>query len=326
MIYSRSLRSVGAAAVASLIAVLLVLHLRPADAQSSTPTKTPTPAPTAAAAPFEPLTQADLNVLTGNVQRPNGIGYFNDTLYTACTGDGTIYEIDARTGTTAAYIWGVTNAHSLYVEESDRALHMWIPDYAENTLKHVTRAGVERVVSGLQGPWGIAYLDDEQFLITNLMGGSMSRVTRDGDNTVVLEGLSSPTGIAHDGETVYVANNGSARRAIEWYSLDPLTRDDSSVTMPADHVLVSGLQNTTGLQLADDGNLYFAYSLANRGVVGRVDPQMCMENGGCTNADVEIVLYTDLDAPLAGLSISPDMRLFVHTMFAPELYWAQLNG
>ncbi len=67
-------------------------------------------------------------------------------------------------------------------------------------------------------------------------------------------------------------------------------------------MLVSGLQNTTGLQLGTDGMLYFAYALGNRGMVGRVDPQVCLANGGCSNDQVEIVLYSDLSAPLAGLT------------------------
>ena len=91
------------------------------------------------------------------------------------------------------------------------------------------------------------------------------------------------------------------------------------------HVLVSGLQNTTDVQLGADGYLYFAYALGNRGLVGRVDPKVCQANGGCTNDQVEIVLFSDLDAPLAGLTITPDMRMFVHTMFKPEIYWAKLG-
>jgi hypothetical protein len=89
--------------------------------------------------------------------------------------------------------------------------------------------------------------------------------------------------------------------------------------------LVSGLQNTTGLVLGPDGYLYFAYALGTRGVVGRVDPDVCRERGGCSNTDVEIVVFTELAAPLAGLTISPDMRLFVHTMFSPDIYWVQLS-
>lgn len=60
------------------------------DVQDSAPapTKTPTPAPevteiASASAEFEPLTQNELHILTGNVQRPNGIGLFNNNLYVA---------------------------------------------------------------------------------------------------------------------------------------------------------------------------------------------------------------------------------------------------
>ena len=59
-------------------------------------------------------------------------------------------------------------------------------------------------------------------------------------------------------------------------------------------------------------------------MVGRVQPEKCSEQGGCSNEDVELVLYSDLEAPLAGLTISPDMRLFVHSLFSPDIYWAQL--
>lgn len=293
---------------------------------------TPTPAPTktgvpAAAtpavtpladtgsAPFEPLTQDALNLLTANVQRPNGVAWFNNYLYSACTGDGTVYEIQSETGETRAYIWGVTNSHSLVVEEVDDVLQMWVPDYGERRLKLVTRTGVEPITEAVfDGPWGIVQLDEQHFLVSNLLGDRIDRVSREGEVELELDGLASPAGMALDGDILYVANNGSTRRAIEWYDLE--TGDAGPV--------VSGLQNTTGLQLADDGYLYFAYALGTRGLVGRVNPQTCSEAGGCTNDQVEVVLYTDLETPLAGLIVTPDGRLFVHTMFNPALYWVRI--
>jgi hypothetical protein len=286
---------------------------------------TPTPAPTRSAPPFEPLTQDDLSILTGNVQRPNGITWFNNNLYTACTGDGTVYEINSETGATVTYIWGINNVHTLYAETQGNALNLWVPDFGQNSLKRITRGGVETVVSDLSGPWGIVPLEDERFLVSNLLGGTISLLDREGGSEIVVDGLTSPTGLARDGETLYVGNNGSTRRAIEWYPLRNVVNADTD-TLPENRVLVTGLQNTTGLQLASDGYLYFAYSLGTRGIVGRVDPLMCMENGGCTNEQVEIVVYTELQAPLAGLTITPDMRLFVHTMFSPDLYWARIDG
>ncbi|MEP7292473.1 MAG: hypothetical protein ABI835_11855 [Chloroflexota bacterium] len=305
---------------------------------------TPTPAPTktatlpAAETPvavtttttsgdFEPLTQADLSVLTANVQRPNGIAWFNDTLYTACTGDGTVYEINSRTGQTRTYIFGVRNAQTLYAEEDEsQNLTLWVPDYANNTVARVTRQGVEPVVTGLQGPWGISYVDESQFLVTNLLSNTLNLINREGDNQVVLEDLANPMGIVHDDETVYVANYGSTRRSIEAYSLASVISGTPTPENGTSPVLVSGLQNTTGLQLGSDGKLYFAYALGNRGLVGRVDPAVCAANGGCTNDQVEIVLYSDLAVPLSGLTITPDMRMFVHTMFVPDIYWAQIEG
>lgn len=324
----------------SLTAALLALAAFSAVAQAEiTPTPAPSKTPTAAASPqadetqaavasstFEPLTQADLSIITGNVQRPNGIAWYNNMLYTSCTGDGTVYEINDTTGQTRAYIYGIRNAQTLYVEEdANNTLTMWVPDYNANTLNRVTRSGVETVVRNLQGPWGISYVDEQRFLVSNLLGNTVSLLSREGDNQLVMEDLASPMGVVHDGETLFVANYGSTRRAIEWYSLESVLTGTPDTSV-ANHVLVSGLQNTTSLQLGSDGKLYFAYALGNRGLIGRVDPQVCMENGGCTNDQVEIVLYSDLSVPLAGFALTPDMRMFVHTMFVPEIYWAQITG
>jgi hypothetical protein len=295
------------------------------------PTKTPSATPAAAVPPlteeavsssgFQSFTQSDLSVLRANVQRPNGLAWHGNLLYTACTGDSTVYEINSETGQTRIYIAGVRNAHTIYAEGSDNNLTMWVPDFGSNTFSRVTRNNVETILEDLNGPWGIAYLDEDNFLITNLLGNSLIRANRDGEAETLLDQLAAPTGIVLDGDILYLANNGSTRRAIEWYHINAMDDDTEN------HVLVSGLQNTTGLQLGADGYLYFAYAIGTRGVVGRVNPQTCRENGGCTNEEVEVVVFTELPSPLAGLALSPDMRLFVHTMFVPDLYWVQLpNG
>ena len=59
-----------------------------------------------------------------------------------------------------------------------------------------------------------------------------------------------------------------------------------------------------------------------RGVIGRVDPTLCLETG-CGNADVEMVVFSDLPAPIA-FTLSPDLRLYLHSRYRPEIYWLQL--
>lgn len=281
----------------------------------------PTPSPRAET---EPFTQEDLSILTGNVQRPNGIVWHEGKIYTACNGDFTLYEIDAETASTRTYIWGVRNAHTLYAENTEQGeLNLWVPDFQQNQLLRVDRNGVDPIISDLDGPWGIAYLNENAFLVSNLLGDSIIIASREGETRTALTDLRSPTGVATDGTHVYFANTGSARRAIEWARIAELPAGEDDA-LPAPQPLVSGLQNTSGLVMAEDGYLYFAYSLGTRGVVGRVDPEQCRENG-CTNEQVEIVVYTELAAPLAGLTISPDMRLFVHTIFSPDIYSVQLN-
>ena len=286
-----------------------------------TPTTTPEPATTASL----PLKQEEMSLLTGNVQRPNALYWFRDYLYAACRGDSTIYEINSRDAMTRPYIYGVLNAHSLHVElDGSGELTLWVPDFERDALVRVTRNGVREVRGELDGPWGIASLGDEQFLITSLRGDETLLVYRGGAARRVIEGLRSPTGIALDDERVYVANTGSARRALEWAPLAEVLSDSGAPAEP--RPLVSGLQNVTGLTLATDGWLYFAYSLGTRGVVGRIQPELCAGQGGCDNDEVEAVLHTDLEAPLAGLSISPDMRIFVHSIYSPDIYWARLTA
>ena len=305
---------------------------------SPAPSKTPDPGAVATAEAttdatteagetvFQSLTQNDLSILTGNVQRPNGISWLDGQLFVSCTGDWTVYQIDAASSQTLTYIYGIRNAHTLHAEVGeDEEIHLWVPDFQANTLNDVTRNGVRAVTNGLSGPWGMVERDDESFLVTNLSANTLTSVSRDGAVETVVEGLRAPTGVATDGEVAYVGNNGSTRRSIEWYNLSesqPIQAPDDG----AGHELVRGLQNVTGLTLAEDGYLYFAFSLGTRGVVGRVDPVRCRENGGCGNDDVEIVLLTELAAPLAGLTVSPDGKLYVHTMFSPDIYWVQLPG
>jgi hypothetical protein len=321
--------------------VIIVILVQTVMAQSTTPTpapsKTPTLSPTPTTAPaletatpeaipdfdldFESFVQADLSVLTGNVQRPNGMTWLDGMLYISCTGDWSVYEIEADTGSTELYIFGLRNSHALHAEnDGNGELNLWAPDFERNVLVLITRAGFTTITTQLNGPWGIAYLDENSFLVSNLLDDNIVRVTRDGEVTEFLSELRSPTGIAIDGEYIYVANNGSARRGIEWTTNNP----ETNVGDPAE-TLVSGLQNTTNLAMGSDGYLYFTYSLGTRGVVGRVAPEECRENGGCTNDQVEIIVYSDLAAPLAGLTISPDQRLFVHTIYRPEIYWVQLD-
>lgn len=275
--------------------------------------------------PQEPFTQEDLSVLTGNVQRPNGAQWFNDNLYMVCNGDWTVYEIDDSDGSTQTYIYGVRNAHTVFIEAtSETSFDLWIPDFEQNSLLQVNQAGAPRVINTeLEGPWGIAYIDNAHFLISNLLGNSIVVAGRDGSLSTVIEGLRSPAGLVYDTERIYFANNASTRRSIEWFTwrIDEETTE-SNIEVAT---LITGLQSTTGLVLGADGLLYFSYAIGTRGVVGRVDPQVCIDNGGCTVNDTETVVVTELAAPLSGLTLSPDMRLFFHTIYRPEIYWVQLD-
>jgi hypothetical protein len=217
----------------------------------------------------------------------------------------------------------------MVMENTQAGFNLWIPDFDLDQLLVVDQnQNNPRMIAdeNLDGPWGIATLDEERFLISNLRADNLVVIDREGNSAIAVDGLRAPAGLVVDSDYAYVVNNGSARRAIEWFALEDLSiADDGTVTVVSEitQPLVSGLQSAAGLVLGADGYLYFTYALGTRGVVGRVNPEECRENG-CANADVEIVLFTELPAPLAGLTITPDMRLFVHTIYRPEIYWLQL--
>jgi hypothetical protein len=294
----------------------------PVSEETSPPSEsTPEPEVTSISDVSEPFTQTDLRVLTGNVQRPNGIQWFDNYLWTSCTGDWTVYRLEDESGETITYSYGVRMAHTMYVED-DGGINLWIPDYDLDALVLVSRqSSPVPVAENLPKPWGIAYLDESHFFITSLTENAIYKVSREGEFEVLLDGFRSPTGIVATEDYVYVVNNGSSRRSIEWLDRAKLEAKEAQEPQP----LLSGVQNATNLVLANDGYLYFTYALGTRGLVGRVDPTACMEKGGCTNDEFQIVIYTELASPLAGLTISDDMTLYVHTIYRPEIYWVNIS-
>jgi hypothetical protein len=309
---------------------LKIEFVQPTATQTASP-----PKPNGSATPSSDVpasttsfTQADLSLLTGNIQRPNGLVWHDGMIYAACSGDWTVYQIDTATGDTKQYIYGVKNAHSMIAQTDGDNTNLWIPDFQSNNLVEITQGVVKNIATNLNGPWGIAQFSDSQFLVTNLRGNDVVMVGN-GDPKEIITKLRSPTGIVVADKYIYVANTGSARRAIEWFDAPsartktlPIDAEDKTVS----HSLVTGLQNVTNIVMGGDGFLYFGYSLGTRGVVGRVDPATCRKNGGCTNDQIQIVVYSELAAPLAGVTLSDDMHLYIHSIFSPEIYWVDLKA
>ena len=290
----------------TVVLFLLFCFCLPSLAQA-----TPTPAP---APPQPPFLQGDLTLLVGNVQRPNGLVYHDGSLFTVCSGDWTIYKVDAQTGDSISFVFGVHNGNSLIAESTEAGFDLFVPDPDTGTLWQLDqrRLAPVKVAAELAAPWGITRLDEDVLLISDTRANAIFAIDSAGEKTELVEGLRSPTGIVRHEDRLYIANGGSARRGIEGFDLE------SGELSP----LVSGLQNTSNIALGADGWLYFAYALGTRGVVGRVDPLLCLE-GGCSSADIEPVVISDVPAPLA-ITLSDDMRLFLHSRYRPEFYWAQL--
>ena len=262
--------------------------------------------------------QTDLDLLVGNVQRPNAMVWFEDHLYTVCNGDWTIYKIDDSTGDTITFVFGVKNGDSMLIEGTADAFDIWVPDPDSETVWTVDqeRQAPTKVSTDVDSPWGIARLDDGRLLVTDTARNQILLLSDIGVAETIADELRAPTGIVVDGDRIYFANGGSARRGIEWIQI----ADDGLFSAP--RPLVSGLQNTTNIVLAADGYLYFAYALGTRGVIARINPLPCLDSA-CDNADVEMVVFSDIPAPIA-MTLSPDLRLFLHSRYRPEIYWVQL--
>ena len=304
----------------ALILMLLISMPTFAQAEPTATASAPAESESADAGPAltGPFSQDDLELLVGNVQRPNGIVWFEDSLFTVCNGDWTVYKIDDETGDTITFVFGIRDGNSLVIESTDAGFDLWVPDPDNGALWKVDqqREAPVRVNAILEAPWGIARLDDSSFLVTDTSANSILQVSEAGEITQVQDAFRAPTGIALHDNRIYVANGGSARRGIEYVEI----AEDGSYSEVQS--LVAGLQNTTNIIMGSDGYLYFSYALGTRGVVGRVKPESCLENS-CDNDDIELVVFSDIPAPLA-ITISEDLRLFLHSRFRPEIYWAQV--
>ena len=292
--------------------LVLVLCLPTLAQAIPTPTAVATPSPVPAQQ--LPFLQGEMTLLVGNVQRPNGLVYYDGSLFTVCSGDWTIYKVDARTGESISFVFGVHNGNSLIAESTEAGFDLFVPDPDTGALWQLDqrRQAPVKIAEELAAPWGITRLEDEVLLVSDTRENAIFAINGGGELSTLVEGLRAPTGIVRHDDRLYIANGGSARRGIEVFELE------SGELKP----LISGIQNTSNIVLGTDGLLYFAYALGTRGVVGRVDPLFCLDDG-CSGDDIEPVVFSDLPAPLA-ITLSDDLRLFLHSRFRPEFYWVQL--
>lgn len=304
-----------------LLVFQLALSTSAQDTTSASESDSPEPEPAATVSSLDlesPFLQDDLELLVGNVQRPNGFVWHGGSLYTICNGDWTIYKIDDQTGDTITFVFGTRDGNTLILEDTDVGFDIWVPDPEVGALWKVDqrRAAPAAITAELESPWGITRLDSSRFLITDTQVNGIVAVGEDGEWSEVQGQLRAPTGIVKHEQYVYFANGGSARRGIEYFSVE--SDGEFSSVKP----LVSGLQNTTTLAMGSDGKLYFAYALGTRGVIGRIDPSVCLDSG-CSGDDVELVVFSDIPAPLS-ITLSDDLRLFLHSRYRPEIYWLQM--
>jgi len=268
-----------------------------------------------------PMPVDQIRYLTGDVAKPNGIGWYGNNLYVVCAGDGTVYELDDQTGFTNTYIYGVKDAFSIYPEKGrDGNLYLWVPDAGARSIVRVSPSEVETIVSGTGEPRSLIPYDVNTFLVSGLRANTVEQVSRDGERITWITGLEDPTALVLHREYLYVSNMSNVDRAIEWYTLADIRADN-----PEPSPLLRGIEGITGMQLYSDGYLYFTYEQDGRGLVGRIQPDVCRDANGYSADQVEVVVAPRLTSPLAGLMITPDGRMFFHELYGNVLNWVQLE-
>ena len=168
---------------------LLFFSCLPTLAQAiPTPTAAATPSP--AESPRLPFLQSDLTLLMGNVQRPNGLVYFDGSLFTICSGDWTIYKVDAETGDSISFVFGVQNGNSLIAESTEAGFDLFVPDPDSGALWQLDqrRQAPVKVAEELAAPWGITRLGDDVLLVSDTRANAVFAINGDGEQTKLVEG------------------------------------------------------------------------------------------------------------------------------------------
>ena len=129
------------------------------------------------------------------MQRPTLV-WFEDTLYTVCNGDWTIYKIDDRSGETVTLVFGVRNGNSLIAESTEAGFDLWVPDPDTGMLWKVDqrRAAPVSISSELPAPWGITRLNDDGFLVTDTGANAIYSLSVAGKQETIHSELRAPTG------------------------------------------------------------------------------------------------------------------------------------
>jgi sugar lactone lactonase YvrE len=178
---------------------------------------------------------------------------------------GTVQVIDGKTGATRDMLHGFKAPHDAIVLGDGTIL------VAELGTKSLVRASGEHgkdrttVAGGLEGPVGLVGGSGDEVYVTEAYAGTVSRIDKNGEKTVLAKELKMPEGIARGGDGRLIVAEVGAKRLIE------IAPDSGKVTEIAANLPIGlegapgGLPSNipTGVAVGASDVIYFSSDIEN---------------------------------------------------------------
>ncbi|RXT49251.1 SMP-30/gluconolactonase/LRE family protein [Bradyrhizobium betae] len=178
---------------------------------------------------------------------------------------GTVQVIDGKTGTTREMLHGFKAPHDAIVLADGSIL---VAELGTKSLVRVSgEHGKDRttVVGGLEGPVGLVGGSSDEVYVTEAFAGTVSRVDKNGEKTVIARDLKMPEGLARASDGKLVVAEVGAKRLIE------IAQEDGKITEIAANLPIGlvgapgGLPThiPTGVAIGATGVIYLSSDIEN---------------------------------------------------------------
>ena len=178
---------------------------------------------------------------------------------------GTVQVIDGKTGATRDMLHGFKAPHDAIVLADGSIL---VAELGTKSLVRVSgEHGKDRttVIGGLEGPVGLVGGSGDEVYVAEAFAGTVSRIDKNGEKTVLAKDLKMPEGIARGSDGKLVVAEVGAKRLIE------IAPDSGNVTEIVANLPIGlmgapgGLPTNipTGVAIGASGEIYFSSDIEN---------------------------------------------------------------
>ncbi|SFJ55105.1 Streptogramin lyase [Bradyrhizobium sp. Gha] len=178
---------------------------------------------------------------------------------------GTVQVIDGKSGATREMLHGFKAPHDAIVLADGSLL---VAEFGTKSLVKVSgEHGKDRatLIGGLEGPIGLVAGSGDEVYVTEAVAGTVSRIDKNGEKTVLAKDLKMPEGLARANDGRLIVAEVGATRLIE---IDP---ENGQVTEIAANLPIgligapNGLPThiPTGVAIGSSGTIYFSSDVEN---------------------------------------------------------------